>query len=229
MEKVFLNWSGGKDCSLALHRLKKQGIPIDFLFTTLSKETTRVSMHGTPKELITRQAMSIGIPSRKLYLPGSSDLTLYNKMMRHEMQLMQSRGINTAVFGDIFLEDLKKYREEQLQAIGMNSVFPLWKEESKKLIEEFIDAGFKAIIVCVNAKKLSRDIVGKELNRSLINELPADVDVCGENGEFHTFVYDGPIFTQPIRFITREIVLKHYPSSTGTHDSDFYFLDINHQ
>ncbi len=228
MEPVFLNWSGGKDCSLALHRLKKKNIPISFLFTTLSKETNRVSMHGTPKELITRQALSLGIHSRKMYLPSSSDLDLYNKLMYHEMQLMQARGLNTAVFGDIFLEDLKLYREEQLAKLGMKSLFPLWKENPKDIINEFIDSGFKAIIVCANAAKLDKSFVGREITKELINELPSNVDVCGENGEFHTFVYDGPIFCTPIKFNVGEIVLKHYPSADGAHDTDFYFLDVNH-
>lgn len=229
MDKVFLNWSGGKDCTLALYRFKKQNIPVDFLFTTLSKETNRVSMHGTPKELITRQALSLGIHSRKMYLPSSFDINVYNKFIQHEMQLMQARGINTAAFGDIFLEDLKQYREEQLNKIGMKTLFPLWKEDPKNIIEEFIGSGFKAIIVCVNAKKLSKDFVGREITRELINDLPADVDVCGENGEFHSFVFDGPIFKNKITFTKGEIVLKHYPSLDGLHDSDFYFIDINHQ
>jgi uncharacterized protein (TIGR00290 family) len=228
MQKVFLNWSGGKDCSLALHRLRQQNYNVEFLFTTLAKDTKRVSMHGVSKELITRQAMSLGIHSRKMYLPASNDLELYNKLMRHEMQLMQARGLNTAAFGDIFLEDLKKYREEQLHAIGMQTVFPLWKEDPKKLILELIDSSFKAIVVCVNAKKLDASFLGRTIDRGFISDLPAGVDVCGENGEFHTFVYDGPGFATPIRFTKGETVLKHYPSADGSHDSDFYFLDLQH-
>jgi uncharacterized protein (TIGR00290 family) len=228
MQNVFLNWSGGKDCSLALHRLRKQGVKVEFLFTTLSKETNRVSMHGVPKELITRQAMSLGIHSRKMYLPASESAELYNKLMQHEMQLMQARGLNTAVFGDIFLEDLKTYREEQLKAVGMNALFPLWKEKPKQLITEFIDSGFKAIVVCVNAGKLDPSFIGREINREFIRDLPAGVDVCGENGEFHTFVYDGPVFSTPVQFTKGETVLKHYPSADGNHDSDFYFLDLKH-
>ncbi len=227
-DKMFLNWSGGKDCTMALFHLLEKKQPVDFLFTTLSKETNRVSMHGTSKELITRQAMSLGIHSRKLYLPVEMSMEVYNKHLLYEMKLMQAREINTAVFGDIFLEDLKEYREKQLSFVGMKAVFPLWKRDTKELISEFIDKGFKAIIVCVNAKKLDRSFIGRTIDKDFINDLPADVDVCGENGEYHSFVYDGPIFNKRINFELGETVIKQYTSVDGNHDSEFYFLDLKH-
>jgi uncharacterized protein (TIGR00290 family) len=228
MEKMFLNWSGGKDCTMALFKLKEQKQQVDFLFTTLSSETKRVSMHGTSKELITRQAMALNMHSRKLYLPKEVNMEVYGKHIAHEMKLMQARGINIAAFGDIFLEDLKQYREQQLAEIGMKAVFPLWKQDTKTLINEFIDKGFKAIIVCVNAKKLDKSFVGRTIDKAFINDLPSDVDVCGENGEYHSFVYDGPMFANSVNLELGETVLKHYPSSDGSHDSDFYFLDVKH-
>ncbi|MDP2387373.1 MAG: diphthine--ammonia ligase [Bacteroidota bacterium] len=228
MSKLFLNWSGGKDCTMALFKLLEQKQSVDFLFTTLSKETNRVSMHGTSKELITRQAMSLGIHSRKLYLPVEMNMEVYNKHLLHEMKLMQAREINTAVFGDVFLEDLKEYREKQLASIGMKAVFPLWKRDTRELITEFIDRGFKAVIVCVNAKKLNKSFIGRTIDKDFVNELPDDVDVCGENGEYHSFVYDGPIFNKKINFELSETVRKHYASVDGGHDSEFYFLNIKH-
>lgn len=228
MDKMFLNWSGGKDCTMALFHLLEQKQPVDFLFTTLSKETNRVSMHGTSKELITRQAMSLGIHSRKLYLPVEMNMEVYNKHLLYEMELMKLRGIHSAVFGDIFLEDLKEYREKQLSSVGMKAVFPLWKRDTKELINEFIDKGFKAVIVCVNAKKLDKSYIGRTIDKDFINDLPSDVDVCGENGEYHSFVYDGPIFNKKINFELGETVIKQYPSVDGSHDSEFYFLDLKH-
>ncbi|MEW6773436.1 MAG: diphthine--ammonia ligase [Bacteroidota bacterium] len=223
--KAFVSWSGGKDSTLALHYVLKNNLyQVEFLFVTINKNTQRVSMHGVRKELITRQGLSIGIHTRKLYLPESSYNEVYEKMMESEMKLMQQRNIHTAIFGDIFLEDLKTYRENQLQKIGMKAEFPLWKKDTRTLYKEFVELGYKAIIVSVNLKKLSKDFLGKELTMDLLNEFPADVDVCGENGEYHTFVYDGDIFHQPVKFEKGEVVEKSY-----THNGEVFpyaFLDL---
>lgn len=225
MEKAFINWSGGKDCTMALHKvLEEKIVKAEFLFTTISREHQRVSIHGIRKELITRQALSLGIHSRKMYLPDSNDINVYNKLMKYEMFFMKDKGINVSVSGDIFLEDLRKYREDKMKEVEIKSVFPLWKIDTKELIKEFIDLGYKAIIVSVDKSKLDASFLGTELNESLINELPEGIDVCGENGEFHTFVYDGPIFNYPIKFEKGERVDKEY-----SHDGKIFeygFIDL---
>ncbi|GAB4201251.1 MAG: diphthine--ammonia ligase [Bacteroidia bacterium] len=225
LPRAFVSWSGGKDSTLALHHILKQNtFKVEFLFVTVNKETQRVSMHGVRKELITRQGLSIGIHTRKMYLPSSTDNTMYEQMMKQEMLLMQQRGINNAVFGDIFLEDLKKYREEKLSEINMQAHFPLWKKNTAELYKEFVTLGYKAKIVSVDLSKLSKDFLGKDLSMELLNEFPKDVDVCGENGEYHTFVYDGDIFQYPIKFELGEMVEKTY-----THNGKefpYAFIDL---
>ncbi len=209
--KAIISWSGGKDSALALHYAIKEGrYKVEFLFVTVNKTNQRVSMHGVRKELITRQGLSIGIHTRKLYLPENVSMEMYNQMMRAEMELMKQRGINTVIFGDIFLEDLKKYREEQLRKIHMQSYFPLWHKKTLDLYKEFVVLGYKAKIVSVNLKKLSKDFLGKDLTLELLNDFPDDVDICGENGEYHSFVYDGGIFQYPVKFELGEIVEKTY-------------------
>lgn len=225
LPKAFVSWSGGKDSTLALHDVLKNNLyKVEFLFVTINKETQRVSMHGVRKELITRQGLSIGIHTRKMYLPESTSMEWYEKMMETEMLLMKQRGIHTAVFGDIFLEDLKTYREKQLSKINMQAAFPLWKQSTLELYKRFVSLGYKAKIVSVNLKKLSKDFLGKDLSLELLNEFPEDVDVCGENGEFHTFVYDGEIFKTPLKFKHGDVVEKNY-----THNGEnfpYAFLDL---
>lgn len=231
MEKTinsFVSWSGGKDSTLALHyTLKENQYKPQFLFVTINKETQRVSMHGVRKELITRQGLSIGIHTRKLYLSESGSAELYEKMMESEMKLMQQRNINTAIFGDIFLEDLKNYREQQLNKIKMNAVFPLWKKNTLDLYKELVQLGYKAKIVSVNLKYLGKEFLGKDLSLELMNEFPKNVDVCGENGEYHTFVYDGKIFKSPIPFQCGEIVEKNYIHNGETFPYAFIDLILN--
>ncbi|HPQ07611.1 MAG TPA: diphthine--ammonia ligase [Bacteroidia bacterium] len=223
--KALISWSGGKDSTFALHKiLKENKYQPEFLFVTINKNQQRVSMHGVRKELITRQGLSIGIHTRKLYLPENVSMEMYNKMMEAEMKLMKQRGVDRVIFGDIFLEDLKKYREEQLQKIDLKAEFPLWGKDTKELYKEFVEAGYKVKIVSVNLKRLSKDFLGKDLSLELLNEFPEEVDVCGENGEYHTFVYDGEIFNYPIEFEVGEVVEKSYQ-----HNGEEYpyaFLDL---
>jgi uncharacterized protein (TIGR00290 family) len=225
MQKAFMNWSGGKDCTLALHKtISQKQFSVDFLFTTVSRSFQRVSMHGLRKELITRQALSIGIPSRKLYLPESSNTGIYDKLMDAEMQLMKERGIHHSIFGDIFLEDLKAYREEKLKAANISGHFPLWKRDTKEVLNEFISLGYKTIIVSLDKQKLDESFLGRELNSEFLNALPENVDPCGENGEFHTFTYAGPIFKQPVNFTKGEIVKKEYSHEGKVFE--YAFLDL---
>lgn len=223
---AFINWSGGKDCCMALHTLREtKALDVRFLFTTLSREHQRISMHGVRRELLTRQAMALGIPSRKLYLPESPDMSTYEQFMKHEMQLMKQRGIEDAVFGDLFLEDLRRYRETKMNDLGMRAHFPVWGINTTELLKRFIGLGYKAIVVSVNHQHLDSSFLGRTLDLDFMNDLPSTVDPCGENGEFHTFVYEGPLFAHPLAIKAGEKVEKTY-----THDGkefSYGFIDLS--
>jgi uncharacterized protein (TIGR00290 family) len=235
--KAYINWSGGKDSSLALyHTLNDKNYSVEKLLTNVSGEYQRISMHGVREELLERQAAAIGIPLQKLVLTDQPSMIEYEEhMMRTMNQLQQERFIHS-VFGDIFLEDLKIYRESQLTKVGMTAVFPLWKRNTTELIHEFIDLGFKTIVVCVNEKYLDKSFCGRIIDEDFIRDLPENVDVCGENGEFHTFVFDGPIFNNPIAFAKGEIIYRKYAAPKQQSDNcfqpavvedyGFYFCDL---
>lgn len=226
--KLYFNWSSGKDSALALYKLiQSEQYTIDLLFTLIGKETRRVSMHGLREELLIQQAKSIGIPLEIMDLPESPNMEHYNTLMQNKMQELLQKGYRHTAFGDIFLEDLKKYREQKLKEVGVEASFPLWKRDTKELIHEFIDQGFKSKIVSANAKWFGRDFVGQDISHDLINSLPKEVDPCGENGEFHSFCYDGPIFKKAVEF---EIGVKEKHSYKNPTDSakeiGFWFCDL---
>ncbi len=211
MSKTFFNWSGGKDSALALHRLREIGRPqISCLLTTVNEKFNRISMHGVRRELLGQQAAAIGIPLVEVLLPEMPDMDTYERIMGDKLFELKVNGFGTSVFGDIFLEDLKKYREEKLSKLGLKCLFPLWNARTDKLVEEFIELGFKAITVCVNDKYLGREFVGRIIDKSFLSDLPRGVDPCGENGEFHSFVYDGPIFSMPVKIDKGEIIYRKY-------------------
>ncbi|ATL49758.1 ATP-binding protein [Chitinophaga caeni] len=211
MKKAYLNWSGGKDASMALWKCQNSGEwEICSLLTTLSSDYQRVSMHGVREQLLDQQAASTGIPLVKAFLGASASMEAYNSLMEHHLTRFKEAGIESAIFGDIFLEDLRLYRETQLSKVGIEGIFPLWKQESQHLMLDFIKAGFKAVAVCVNAKYLDASFAGREIDENWLADLPGGVDPCGENGEFHTFVYDGPIFKQPILFKPGKVVERFY-------------------
>lgn len=219
---AYLNWSSGKDSCLSLYRLlSDERYEIGTLVTTLNDELDRVSMHGIPKKLLFEQVKQIGLPLHTINLPGVVSMEQYGKIMDQHVTQLKSEGYSFAVFGDIFLEDLRNYREEQLASLGLRAVFPLWGEDSKQLMEEFIDAGFKAITVSVSEKLLGKGFVGRLVDKEFLKDLPDGVDPCGENGEFHTFVYDGPIFKNPVSFRVGEKVLKSYTSHKNKEDNCF--------
>ena len=192
--KSFFNWSGGKDSSLALyHLLKDKDYSVEKLLTNISGEFKRISMHGVREELLEQQADAIGIPLQKLVLSEQPSMAEYEKYMMNTMMQLQQEDFTHSAFGDIFLEDLKIYREAQLAKVGLTAVFPIWKRNTTALIHEFIDLGFKTIVVCINEKYMDKSFCGRVIDESFIKDLPKDVDVCGENGEFHTFVFDGSI------------------------------------
>lgn len=206
-----MNWSGGKDSALALHRLlQNPACTVSHLLTTANRTLNRVSMHGVRMELLEQQAQSIGIPLHKVWLSETVSMQSYSQTMQQTLKSLKTDSLTQAAFGDIFLEDLKQYRENQLATAGFQGVFPLWQENPHRLIDEFIEQGFKAVIVCVNEARLDASFVGRPLDRDFVKDLPAGVDVCGENGEYHSFVYDGPLFRHPVAFTHGEKVRRTY-------------------
>ena len=222
MQKALMNWSSGKDACFALWQALQSGrYDIKYLFTTLSAQYRRVSMHGLSEALLDAQVGSVGIPLRKAWLPEQASMEDYNAIMQAEMAFMRAQGITTSIFGDIFLEDLKKYREEQLATVGMEGVFPIWKRDSRELVESMISEGFKAVIVCVNAELLSADFTGRVIDAQFLADLPPGVDPCGENGEFHSFVFDGPLFKTPVPVTIGDVVERAYGEQHR-----FFFRDV---
>ena len=219
MKKSIFNWSGGKDSSLGLyHCLKDKDIEIKYLLTTLSEEYKRISMHGVRKELLQLQAENIGIELREIYLPESASLEIYEGIIKKAFEGFKDEEIEYSIFGDIFLEDLRKYREDKLAEVSMKGLFPLWKKPSTEIIKEFIGLGFKTVIVCVNEKYLDKSFAGRVIDEDLLNDLPDNVDPCGENGEFHTFVFDGPIFKKRINYELGRVVRREYKTESGNID-----------
>ena len=210
-KKAYMNWSSGKDACLALYKILQQNeYEIGTLLTNVNADFSRISMHGLHESLLDAQVQSLGLPLQKLYFPAEVTMDLYDQKMHETISSLKAQGYDYAVFGDIFLEDLKAYRDSRLVEVNVQGVYPLWKQNSHDLIREFLDLGFKAITVCVNAKLLGEEFVGRVIDEQFLKDLPKNVDVCGENGEFHTFVFDGPIFSKPINFKLGEKILRSY-------------------
>lgn len=211
MKKALFNWSSGKDSALALYKiLQNPEFEINCLLTSVNQQYQRISMHGVRVELLEQQAESINIPLEIMQIPEMPTMEVYENMMQQTLEKLKKKGITNSVFGDIFLEDLRKYREDKLATLGYEGVFPIWKIPTQDLIQEFIALGFKTIVVCVNERYLDKSFVGRVIDQQFIDDLPDNVDVCGENGEFHTFSFDGPIFKKPIDFEIGEIVYRKY-------------------
>ena len=224
---AYMNWSGGKDSSLTLHKvLEDPAYKVDSLLTSFNAAYDRVSMHGVRRQLMEAQAASIGIPLQTIELPEQPDMSIYEQAMREKVTSLKEKGCTHAIFGDIFLEDLRRYREEKLESMGVTCIFPLWKIPSVTLMQEFLEKGFKAIIVCVNTKWLDKSFCGRIIDEDFLRDLPADVDPCGENGEYHSFVFDGPVFRYPIPFEKGDIVYKEYNGLDGP--AKFYFCELNY-
>ncbi len=227
MNAVF-HWSGGKDSAIALYKvLQNDQFQVKKLLTTINQHHSRVTMHGVREELIQQQAELLGIPLKKLMLPENPSMETYEGLMESAMNELKSEGIAHAIYGDIFLEDLRKYREQQLHELGFETVFPIWKRDTKELLLEFIELGFKTILVSVKSECLDQSFAGRVIDRSFLDDLPGEVDPCGENGEFHTFVFDGPIFPSPVQFEVGETVYRSYPSPDGKdQEMGFWFCDL---
>jgi uncharacterized protein (TIGR00290 family) len=206
-EPVLFCWSGGKDSAMALHALVQDPwVRVMALLTTVTEGYERVSMHGVRRELLQQQAQSIGLPLHEVLIPPECVNLIYEARMKAALQKHFENGVCKVAFGDIFLEDLRAYREKNLASIGMTALFPIWKRDSRELIDSFHAHGFRSIAVCVNPKLLDRSFAGRELDRSFFADLPPQVDCCGEYGEFHTFAFDGPIFKDAVRFQVGERV-----------------------
>lgn len=236
-QQAIMNWSGGKDSALALyHSLRSDRWDVQTLLTSVNDAYGRVSMHGVRTELMAAQADRLGIPLRLLRLSGDVSMAEYNAQMHHELLELTQLGNTHAIFGDIFLEDLRAYRETQLLRANLSGEFPLWKRNTTELVHEFVDLGFRAVLVCINEKQLSAEFAGRELDLNLLKDLPKSVDPCGENGEYHSFVYDGPMFASPVSFTKGDVVHRTYTRSGGTNthtdqtdtrwDTGFWYQDL---
>jgi len=207
-ESVVLFWSGGKDCALALHEISKHETYQVILLTTVTEEFDRVGMHGVREELLEAQVRSLGLTVEKVRIPPACSDTEYEARTETSLTRLKELGCRRCFFGDLFLEDVRAYRENILARLGLVAEFPLWGRDRRKLAEEFIQGGWKAVIVCVDTQALDGSFSGAEYDSEFVGSLSRGVDVCGENGEFHTFVYDGPDFASPVRFQRGEVVLR---------------------
>jgi uncharacterized protein (TIGR00290 family) len=208
-EPVLFCWSGGKDSAMALHALLQQpDVQVVALLTTVTDEYDRISMHGVRRELLEKQAQSIGLPLHEVRIPPQCVNSIYEARMEEALLVHYANGVRTVAFGDIFLEDLRAWREKNLARIGVTAVFPIWKRDTRELIRHFHTSRFRSIAVCVDTKVLDPSFAGRELDESFFRDLPPQVDPCGENGEFHTFVFDGPIFHHPIPVRTGEVIQR---------------------
>ncbi|MDE3088525.1 MAG: diphthine--ammonia ligase [Chloroflexota bacterium] len=217
-DRIILSWSGGKDSTLALYELlQAQTYEVAALLTTVTEDYDRISTHGVRRVLLEEQAELLGIPLDVVLISKSSSNVEYETKMRAALEKYRARGVNAVAFGDIFLEDLKQYRERNLAQLGMRGIFPIWKRDSSELAHSFINLGFQAITTCVDSQVLPREFVGREFDDEFLSDLPAGTDPCGENGEFHSFAFGGPIFKSRIGFTHGDIVLR---------DGRFYFCDL---
>ena len=205
--KAWLAWSTGKDSAWALHTLRQRSeFDVVALLTTVNQTHARVAMHAVREALLEIQARAAGLPLITVPIPSPCSNEVYEAAMADAMQRAQEEGVTHVAFGDLFLEDIRRYREERLAACNISPVFPIWRRDTQSLAEEMLAAGLRAIITCVDPTRLSREFAGKIWDESLVRELTPGVDPCGENGEFHTFAFAGPMFSQSICIQPGEIV-----------------------
>lgn len=217
-EPIVLSWSGGKDSTLALHELRTSGLyDVRALLTTVTGEYDRISIHGVRRVLLERQAESLGVPLEIALIPPACPNEEYERSFGEALERCRAKGISTLAAGDLYLEDVRSYREAFATRHGMTTLFPLWERDTTALAHEFINAGFKAILTCVDTQALGAEYAGRAFDAELLRDLPPDVDPCGENGEFHTFVSDGPGFSFPINCTRGETILR---------DERFMFCDL---
>jgi len=215
--KALLAWSSGKDSAWSLHVLRRQeGVEVVGLLTTVNERFGRVAMHAVRRELLEAQARAAGLPLRAVPIPHPCPNEAYESAMAGALAEARASGIEAVAFGDLFLEDIRRYREERMAPTGLRPLFPLWGRPTRALAEEMIDGGLRARLTCVDARALDAAFAGRAFDRALLSTFPSDVDPCGERGEFHTFAWDGPMFRQPIPVVAGEIV----------HRDGFVFADL---
>ena len=218
MERVLVSWSGGKDSALALEEIQRNlQYEVAALLTTVTEDYDRISMHGVRRVLLQQQAHSLGLELEEVFIAKDASNEQYESNMTKALAKYQGSGVTSVVFGDIFLEDLRTYREAKLAAMNLRGIFPIWKRETNELARHFVAAGFRAITTCVDTTVLGEEFVGREINERFLSGLPSGIDPCGENGEYHSFVYDGPIFRERIPFNLGEKVLR---------ENRFYYCDL---
>ncbi|MFC1596240.1 ATP-binding protein [Candidatus Margulisiibacteriota bacterium] len=209
MEKILFTWSGGKDSAMALYKLQQEKeYEVAALLTTVTKDYGRISMHGVREVLLDRQAAALGLPLTKVYINKKSANEDYEAAMRKTLEQYIAQGITTVAFGDLFLEEVRQYREQNLAPLKMQALFPLWGQNTTKLANRFIDLGFKTIITCVDTEQLDPKFTGRIFDKKFLAALPPNADPCGENGEFHSFVYNGPNMQEPVYFSKGDVVLR---------------------
>jgi uncharacterized protein (TIGR00290 family) len=218
LESVLMAWSGGKDSAMALASiLAGSEYRVAALLTTVTTTYDRISMHGVRRSLLRKQAEALGMELEEVEISANSSNDEYEAGMAKALAKHGDLGVTSVVFGDIFLEDLRRYREDKLGGVGMRCIFPLWKLDTAHLARSFIATGFKAVTTCVDTQAIGKEFVGRQIDEIFLSELPQSADPCGENGEFHSFVYDGPIFKSRIRFTLGEKLLR---------DERFYYCDL---
>jgi uncharacterized protein (TIGR00290 family) len=216
-EPLLLSWSGGKDSCLTLSEILERGSHrVTALLTTVTEVYDRVSMHGVRRVLLEQQAARLGLPLRVIHIPPQASNEVYQARMQTAFDLYRTSGVTAVGFGDLFLADIRRYREEWLAGLGMRAIFPLWHQDTRTLAGRFIDQGWKAVVTCVDSRVLGRSFSGRPFDHQFLTDLPTTVDPCGENGEFHTFVHDGPLFPEPVSFVPGDVV----------HRDLWYFCDL---
>ena len=229
MENAALFWSGGKDCAFALHRvLEEKKFHVKTLVTTLNEKFGRISMHGVREELLDRQAEALQLPLFKMWVKDVPANESYEEELLRVYARLKEQEISVIIFGDIFLEDLRAYREKLLSRAGLRGHYPLWGRNTAELIWEILGAGFRTITCCISTSHLDRTWLGREIDTTFIDELPSEVDPCGENGEFHTFCFAGPVFNQQIKFEkgVEEYRPLHIRSTNEKNEVGFWYLDL---
>lgn len=217
MQQVLMSWSGGKDSALALYQIQReQNYRVAALLTTMTRDYDRISMHGVRRVLLERQAESLGLPLHQILISKGATNQEYETKMEEAFSMYRESGINSVVFGDLFLQEIRDYRDQFLTRHNMRGIYPVWKRDTTQFIKEFIELGFKAVITCVDSKLLDSSFAGMLIDENFLAALPSHVDPCGENGEFHSFVFDGPVFKEAVKYSIGEKVLRE----------DFWFSDL---
>lgn len=213
---VLISWSGGKDSCMALHEMQKTGHQVAALLTTVTGDYDRISMHGVRRALLERQAEALGLPLHQVVITKDSSNEQYEQKMIEACCSYRQSGIDTVAFGDLFLADIRAYRDQFLARHNLKGIYPVWLRDTGEFIREFVALGFKAVVTCVDSEVLDPSFAGAFIDEGFLAALPAHVDPCGENGEFHTFVFDGPNFTEAVKFSNGETVQRE----------QFWFRDL---